>query len=71
MDCHIFYYALVGYRSMQFPPATEVAGKVMFSLVGVCLSTGGGSIHVTIARDALDLTVQAALPIPLPWPPRH
>ena len=34
-------------------------GKVMFSVLRVCLSRGGdGAPHVTITHDALDLTVK-------------
>ena len=40
----------------------------MFSLVCLCLSTGGGGTYVTITHDTLELTVQGPFPFPPPGP---
>ena len=43
--------------------ASEVAGRCFHSCLSVCLFTGGP--HVTIAHDALNLTIQPSGPRPL------
>ena len=50
------------------PPASEVAECNVFSLVCYSARKGGGSSHVTITHDALELTIKG--PPVLPPPPR-
>ena len=48
-------------RSLLVTARQRSCGKVMFSVVSV-FPVGEGGSHVTIARAALDLTVQARTP---------
>ena len=48
----------------------QSCGKIMFSVVSVCHSVHRGVSHVTIAQDALELTIQGPPQFPALPPPR-
>ena len=46
-------------QKLIFTARQRIWGKVIFSLVSICLFTGEGS-HMTVTHDTLDLTLQGA-----------
>ena len=60
VSLHLWSYLLL---ASLLTPADEAAG--MFSIVSVCLSAGGFP-HVTVSRDALELTIQGPSASTLP-----